>query len=117
MSIPIPIECGTVGPLEVHGQETHAIVGEKQVLVLWSNRSKAVLRYEWTVRSAPATSRLFLAEPSGLTAEVATATCQKPYFNGSVPNFTPDLPGLYVFDVRAVEQATGQVAFGEASMW
>ena len=110
--------CGSpAAPLEVHGQPTTALVGEKQRLALWSNRRQdSELRFQWRLVSSPAGTGQAVVQSQGVSPMIRDWDCQHAYSDGSVPNFTPDLPGLYVFEVRATELSTGQVATGQGSM-
>jgi hypothetical protein len=107
--------CGsTLAPFAVHGQATTALVGEKQRLALWSNRLHTELRFEWRLIDSPGGTTQVVVQPGGVST--MSRDCEHAYSDCDVPNFTPDLPGLYVFEVRATELSTGQVAIGQGSM-
>ena len=102
MTTPNVDACGAPGPLEIHSRHTQALVGEKVRLPLFSNRiSGTLIRHEWSLISSPPSSGKLLAQPSGVTRLATSNTCERAYSDGFVPNFTADLPGLYVFEVRA----------------
>lgn len=115
MSLPSDVSCGSPGPLEVHGQRSTALVGEKQRLTFWSNREDGHLHYQWRLLHSPAGSLQRVEQPTG-DSTLTKAPCLQVYFDGTVPNFTPELPGRYVFEVRAVESSTGQLALGQAEL-
>jgi hypothetical protein len=115
MTIASNESCGVTGPLEVHGENLWARNGQKLILPLWSNRDDADLHYEWRLIQAPEGSVQQVEQPSGDSTLTAPG-CRQVYVDGRVPTFTADVPGNYVFQVRAVELSTGASALGEATL-
>lgn len=111
--------CGARGTnLQLHSTDQTLSVGEKRVLPLFANRTGARLHFTWRIVERPAGSATAVSNPSGraLAGAVGAVSdpCQYSYFDGSIPNVTPDVPGRFRVEVHGLDLDTGEVAIASA---
>lgn len=98
--------------------QAHA-VGETFVLPLWTNRldrstSAGQLDYRWRLARAPGDSAAELRDAAG-RSRLTTDGCQVVYEVPTVPAFTADVPGVFVFEAEVVDEL-GRHASARASV-
>jgi len=68
-------------------------------LPLFANRNGAAIEYVWTVKSAPAGSKIAVINPEGVVS--LSRHWQYAYDQGSTPTFSADVAGSYVIQLQA----------------
>ncbi len=89
------------GPFKVHAGGTLMVKhGDKVRLPLFANRNGAAIEYTFTVTQRPKGSTAAIDNPKGAVS--LSRHWEYAYVDGSVPTFTPDVPGEYVVQLKGV---------------
>jgi len=74
--------------------------GQTLPLLIWANRINRAIEFEWQIQSRPAGSSAEVTNPQGAVS--LSTPLNYHYFSNRRPELTPDRPGEYVVELRAV---------------
>lgn len=85
-------------PLDVYSPEKVGETGEPIELPLYANRRNQPMEYHWKLKSAPEGSQAVIQNRKGTVS--VSSPFKYEYTEGDVPQFEPDQPGTYEFQVE-----------------